>query len=119
MDIEVLFIRFLNIEFLKYVRSIEPLKRKFRRWFLGEDNFIPDSLKETMYYDEEIKLSIETVNVISNLFLPTDKSLHYGMTKRFLVKIYIGAGLLTEKKERQEFYLKGSYRRKVLFDKSL
>ena len=97
------------------MRSIEPLKRKLRRWFLSEDNYIPDSLKETMYYDEEIKLSIETVNIIANLFLPTDKSLHYGMTKRFLAKLYVKMGLLAEKKERLEFYSKGSYRRKVVF----
>lgn len=114
MDIEVISELYcITIEFLKYVRSIEPLKKKFRRWFLGEDNYIPDSLKETMYYDEEVKLKIETVNMISELFVTTDKALHYGMTKRFLVKSYFKMGMLAEKKERVEFYNRSSYRRKV------
>jgi hypothetical protein len=101
------------LEFIKWVRAIEPIKTKLRRWFLNEDNYIPDSIKEALYYTEDVKLSLETINALSEFFLQVDRDLHYGMTKRFLYQVYSKAGCFETEKDKHEFYGHSTYRKKV------
>jgi hypothetical protein len=114
MDIEVSLLQItINLEFLRYVRSIEPIKLKLRRWFLSEDNFTPDSIRETKFYDENITLERDTVSLLTNHFLVGDKELYFGVTRNLLKKIFNKMGCFTKADEKREFYFEGPYRRKV------
>ena len=98
---------------MKYVRSIEPLKFKLRRWFLGEDNYLPDSLRETLFYKEDVNLEVETIAILTVAFMSADKDLYFGVTKKLIGKIYKKLGCFEKVDEKRSFYFDGPYRRKV------
>jgi hypothetical protein len=93
---------------------MEPIRLKLRRWILGEERWIPDSITETWIAEEGFRLKPETITVLSELFTKTDKEFSYGVDRKFLKKIYVKAGCLETKKEKEDFYNEGPYRRKVL-----
>ena len=103
-----------DLEIIRKIRTMEPFRLKLRRWILGEERFMPDSIKETFIAEEGFKLKPETMNVLSELFTKTDREFAYGVDKKFLKKVYVKAGCLETKKDKEDFYNEGPYRRKVL-----
>jgi len=101
------------LKIIKYFRTMEPLQLKFRRWFLGEERIMPDSIKEIFIEAEGLKLKPETVTVLSERFVQADKEFSNGVTRKFLKKVYKFAGHMPTEKEKQEFYNEGPYRRKL------
>jgi hypothetical protein len=94
---------------------MEPFKMKLRRWFLGEDNAMSESISETLYYNDEVSLKTETVQVLSELFSQADVKLPNGVTRKLLAKTFSKMGVFAEKKEKEEFYFESPYRKKVIY----
>lgn len=94
---------------------MEPFQLKLRRWFLGEERFIPDSIKELSFTEEGLHLKPETITVLSELFAKTDKEFAYGITRKFLKKVYSKVGYFQTEKDKETFYNEGPYRRRVSF----
>ncbi len=92
---------------------MEPLQIKLRRWFLGEERIMPESIKEIFIEAEGLKLKPETITILSEKFVQADKEFINGVTRKFLKKVYKTAGYLPTPKDKQEFYNEGPYRRKV------
>jgi len=92
---------------------MEPMQLKFRRWFLGEERIMPDSIKEIFIEAEGLRLKPETVTVLSEKFVQADKEFTNGVTRKFLKKVYKFAGHLPTEKDKQDFYNEGPYRRKL------
>ena len=86
---------------------------KLRRWFLGEETIMPESIKETFIAEESIRLKPETISILSELFTATDKEFAYGINKKLLKKVYTYANSLQTEKDKMDFYNEGPYRRKV------
>jgi len=97
---------------------MEPLQPKLRRWFLGEERFVPDSIKETLLEEEGIKLKPETITILSELFAKTDKEFAYGVTRKFLKKVFSKVGYFQNEKDKENFYNEGPYRRRVYFNRN-
>jgi hypothetical protein len=87
---------------------------KLRRWFLGEDNELPESITEILYIKDKLSLKYETTVVLSELFVQTDNELTFGVNRKFMAKLYSKMGVFENKKEKEEFYFESPYRRKVL-----
>jgi len=94
---------------------MEPFQLKMRRWVLGEDRFIPESIQELSLAEEGLKLRPETINILSQFFNKTDKEFAYGITRKFIKKIYSHTGYFENKKDEETFYNEGPYRRRVIF----
>lgn len=62
---------------------------------------------------EGIRLSHDTVDFLSELFVETDRELKYGINRKFLRKLYTKLDVLKSKEDRQEFYRDTVYSVKV------
>ena len=91
------------------------MKLQLKIWFLGEKNYIPESIEETFMTREGIRLSPQVNDTLSNLFLDTDRDLKYGINKKFLRKLFAKVNCLKTKEERAEFYKDSVYNKKVNF----
>ena len=92
---------------------LEPVKLRLKIWFLGEKDYLPESIEETFMSGEGIKLKHETIDSLSDLFVETDRELRYGINKKFLRKLYTKVNCLKTKEDRAEFYSDSVYQRKV------
>jgi len=101
------------LKIIKYFRTMEPLQLKLRRWFLGEERIMPDSIKEIFIEAEGLRLKPETITILSEKFIQADKEFINGVTRKFLKKVYKTAGYLPTQKDQEEFYNEGPYRRKL------
>jgi len=98
---------------LQFARKLEPVKLQLKIWFLGEKNYIPDSIEETFMTREGIRISHTTNDTLSNLFVDTDRELKYGINKKFLRKLYAKVNCLKTKEDRAEFYDDSVYTQKL------
>ena len=62
---------------------------------------------------EGIRLSHNTNDALSNLFVETDRHLKYGVNKKFLAKLYTKLNCFSTKEERKDFYRDSVYSNKV------
>lgn len=84
----------ISLGFIKRVRMMEPMNKKFRRWFLGEDNVTPDSLKDIIYCHNDIKLKPESIRLLSEIFIETDRKFAYGVNRKMIAKLLKRVGSL-------------------------
>lgn len=113
------FLMHFRIEIIRGIKTMEPIRLKLRRWILGEEKYMPDSIKELFIAEEGFRLRPETITVLSELFVNTDKEFAYGLTRKFFKKIYKKAGYIQTPKDKEDFYNEGPYRRKVEIDKNI
>ncbi len=99
--------------FVKFTRVLEPLKLRLRIWFLREEEFLPDSIKETFMFGEGISLKKDVMDSLASLFVETDRELKYGINKQFLRNLFSKINCLKTKEEVKAFYDDSIYQREV------
>ena len=92
---------------------MEPIRRKLRRWILGEDNLPPPSITEQSTVQPITGLTDQQNQQLQSFFVSTDAQLHFGFTFKFLFRIYKAMGLSLSDEERLAFTRQIGYHRKV------
>lgn len=97
---------------------MEPIRRKLRRWILGEKNLPPDSILEQKQQFKKNMLNQAQMKKLTDVFVKLDVQLNFGFGFRFLKRIYKKVGVKMEEKEKFDFNRKTGYHRKMNQDSS-
>ncbi len=92
----------------------EPIRKKLRRWILGEKNLPLQSITEQKISPVVPQTLTETqIKQLGAVFREMDEQLHFGFGFKYLARIYKALGVTMTDKERNEFLRKTGYFRKL------
>lgn len=94
--------------------SMEPVKKKLRRWILGEKNLPPLSITEQQIPPMVNRTFTATqIKDLCTCFRKIDDQVHFGFGFKFMSRIFKAMGIQMSEKEREAFLHKTGYVRKL------